>query len=224
MQDDQGHPREQVPGDRLKVHESPGPHVQMVRGIQSGDTFVRLDEEPDLWIRTRDSAETTTDILLIQESPLLVELVARPDCPGRMDPEDRSHILDEIATDLDLDPGEAPGKLLLLPEPRYPEGTPEYERFAEALRAELKLFAAGEPPYDFEPGFRPTPDGINCPCGFSSNLGDDSADNEALATHQPCCPSQAPFAPRSWAEHVPWYSMLLALVLLTVTITAAITK
>lgn len=36
-------------------------------------------------------------------------------------------------------------------EPKYPQGTPEYEAYAKALRAELKLFARGEAPYGFLP-------------------------------------------------------------------------
>lgn len=32
--------------------------------------------------------------------------------------------------------------------PRYPEGTPEYEAYAAALREELDLFATRQPPYD----------------------------------------------------------------------------
>lgn len=32
--------------------------------------------------------------------------------------------------------------------PRFPEGTPEYEAYRLALRAELQLFAAGLPPYE----------------------------------------------------------------------------
>lgn len=34
--------------------------------------------------------------------------------------------------------------------PRYPEGSPEYEDYAVALRVELEKFAAGEHPYEFE--------------------------------------------------------------------------
>lgn len=33
-------------------------------------------------------------------------------------------------------------------EPRYPIGTPEYDAYAEELRAELRKWSAGEPPYD----------------------------------------------------------------------------
>lgn len=32
--------------------------------------------------------------------------------------------------------------------PKYPEGTPEYDAYAAALRVELAKFAAHEPPYD----------------------------------------------------------------------------
>lgn len=33
-------------------------------------------------------------------------------------------------------------------EPKFPEGTPEYEEYARNLRAELAKFAARIPPYD----------------------------------------------------------------------------
>lgn len=33
-------------------------------------------------------------------------------------------------------------------EPRYPEGTPEYEAYREKLMAELEKFKKGLPPYD----------------------------------------------------------------------------
>lgn len=35
--------------------------------------------------------------------------------------------------------------------PRYPKGTPEYERYAADLRAELALYAARQPPYNDAP-------------------------------------------------------------------------
>jgi hypothetical protein len=50
-------------------------------------------------------------------------------------------------------------------QPKYPEGTPEYERYAAELRAELVKFAKGEPPYDA------------CPrCVFSETTGLRSCD------------------------------------------------
>lgn len=33
-------------------------------------------------------------------------------------------------------------------EPRYPEGTPEYEMYRTELQIELEKFSAKEPPYD----------------------------------------------------------------------------
>jgi hypothetical protein len=33
--------------------------------------------------------------------------------------------------------------------PLFPVGTPEYAEYAEKLRAELRLFTAGLPPYDY---------------------------------------------------------------------------
>lgn len=35
--------------------------------------------------------------------------------------------------------------------PQHPAGTPEYDAYAAALRAELVKFAKGEPPYDIDP-------------------------------------------------------------------------
>lgn len=37
--------------------------------------------------------------------------------------------------------------------PRFPRGTPEYERYADKLRVELDKFAKGEPPYQFNEGW-----------------------------------------------------------------------
>lgn len=88
---------------------------------------------------------------------------------------------------------------------------PEYEQYAEALRAELKLFAAGRPPY-----------------AYGHNLDDDEADNCALTTHAPYCPERygcqlVEAGPRSWASDVPWFWLFVTMVTTTLIITMAAT-
>lgn len=38
---------------------------------------------------------------------------------------------------------------LLAIQPEFPQGTPEYDAYAKALRAELAKFSKGEAPYEF---------------------------------------------------------------------------
>lgn len=72
MCDERSAERRQAAGDRIDLSRWPQPHVLALTADRSGREYFRDDQDPDIWIRRHDAAETTTSNLIAEEWPLTV--------------------------------------------------------------------------------------------------------------------------------------------------------